>query len=1015
MIVKRYMVIPLLIWAGVSFGTPGAAVANLLVGLVAGWHSMHGHPAFLVAGAASRIEQAVDLQIFLSLGAISSLLAAAFLAERQRAEQALRDAESRTRRLNRVLRAIHEVHGLLAAEKNRRRLLQGVCEILLRTRGYVSIWVGEPDHDSRKVVPLAHAGIAAAFWKHAPITWDDSPLGRGPTGTAIRERRTVVFDDLANDPRFAPWRDPVVALGGASIASIPLIHQERLRGVLTVKADRPRAFDAEEVELLNDLANDIAHALQSLETAVALEELNATLERRVGERTCELSESEARLRLTQFSVDRVGDCVLWTHADGRVANVNEAACRTFGYSRDEFLRLTIPDLDADCPAAAYALFWEQIQVCGSFVLEHNLRRKSGEPFTGEVRVTYVEFDGKKYSFVLIRDITERKHAEQTRQMFAEEIHDLYNRAPCGYHSLDPEGTFLQINDTELQWLGYTREELVGRKQFSDLLTPESQRTFAANFPLFRQRGWVNDVEFDLVRKDGTLLPVLLNATAVTSPAGEFLRSRSTMFDDSKRRAVQNELRQARDAAESANRAKSVFLANMSHEIRTPLNAILGYTQLLQHAEALPVEAREKIRIINRSGAHLLDLINAVLEMSKIESGRVAVEPTTFDLHALLADLAGIFRLQSESKRLAFTVVNGDGLPRHLRADEPKLRQVLVNLLGNAFKFTERGRVELRAAVVEDGGSSWLRAEVEDTGAGIAPAEQSRLFQQFEQTSSGRQLQSGSGLGLAISRQFARLMGGDLTVTSREGHGSTFCLKVPVLVAGRSAAGEPAEIRHVAGLAPGQPEFRILVVDDHQENRRWLGEFLRLAGFLVREVADGEEAIRVGETWKPHLVLTDLRMPGMDGFEVTRRIKAGPRGRETVVVVLTAAVFQEEQEAILAAGAAEVLAKPIDKDFLLGRIAAHLPVRFLYTAEPETPAPANGSSAGAPLTPQALANVPATLRSALHGCVLRGDSPRLNALLQDVARLDATLGDRLRALARNYDYDTLSRLLAEPSL
>ena len=277
----------------------------------------------------------------------------------------------------------------------------------------------------------------------------------------------------------------------------------------------------------------------------------------------------------------------------------------------------------------------------------------------------------------------------------------------------------------------------------------------------------------------------------------------------------------------ANRAKSTFLANMSHELRTPMNAILGFVQLMKRDKGLNAEQRENVNIIERSGEHLLALINDVLSISKIEAGHVALNEHPFDLPRMLDGLRETFRLKAESKGLGFDVDLSDDMPRYVRGDEAKVRQVLINLLGNAFKFTETGGVVLRA--------SWRDAravfEVEDTGRGIASEEIDKLFGAFVQTESGRLSQEGTGLGLAISRSFARLMGGDITVESEPGHGTVF--RVELLLPATDAVIHESNPRPVIGLEPGQPLFRILVVDDTLENRKLLVKLLGAIGFQMR--------------------------------------------------------------------------------------------------------------------------------------------------------------------------------------
>jgi PAS domain S-box-containing protein len=716
-----------------------------------------------------------------------------------------------------------------------------------------------------------------------------------------------------------------------------------------------------------------------------------------------LRASEQRYAVTLASI---GDAVVSTDARLAITFMNPAAEWLTGWNAREALGQALAAvLDTGAGVACVADV-----LANGVAITHTgattLRRRDGELFVIDDTISPIlDARGEATGVVMVfRDVSARRQAEEAQALREAELRwrTLTESLPHLIWTALPSGVSDFFSPQCYDYLGVEYGSITGDGVWLAMLHPDDRARCAAAWEYARVNELRYDVEARLRRYDGAYRWFHSVGVPVRDSAGRVTKWFGTSTDITERKQADEAMLVAVEAAERANRAKNQFLANMSHELRTPLNGILGYAQILRRDGGLNPRQLGGIDVIEQSGDYLLTLINDILDFSRIEASRLALEPNAFRLEKFLAVITEIMRMRAREKGIALACVHANALPQVVRADERRLRQVLLNLLANAVRFTDVGGVRMTVAF---DAPATLRFAIEDTGIGIARADFDTIFEPFEQAGAAPRRSGGAGLGLAISRQLVRLMGADIHVGSTEQVGSRFWFAIDVEVVQESSGAQPDAPAPPPGVTGYEgPRRRVLVADDVAANRAVVVQMLDALGFLTVEAEDGAAALRwIGNAPADapiDLVLMDAVMPLMDGVEAIGLLKAAPRYRNVPVIAISANVSGQNRERCLAAGAEAFLDKPLSLDLLLAQVARLLDLRWTHAAMPEGQA--------APLV-----HPPPDEIAILHRLALQGNMRDLALRADYLAALDARyapFAQQVHALATGFQSRAALRLI-----
>lgn len=641
-----------------------------------------------------------------------------------------------------------------------------------------------------------------------------------------------------------------------------------------------------------------------------------------------------------------------------------------------------------------------------------------------------ELEHLSQSFILMsqklqNNLIKLQEKEQSLKQFLEAI-------PVGISVNTPDGNIFYINQQGKKLFSNQILEDNFSQNFNSNLINNNQEYLSLIQAVQEKSIYREDIE---INQENIMIPLAIWATPIYDHQGNLIYTLTTFLDITDRKKAENllqnynetlqleikqqtlEIAEAKEKAEVANHAKSAFLANMSHELRSPLNVVLGFTRLMIKGDNLSQEIKENLGIIKSSGEHLLNLINNVLDLTKIEAGKTILNCHDFSLDNLLKDIEMLFTLKAEEKNINLQICRGDNLPCFINTDGIKLRQVLINLIDNALKFTSQGMIIVtvnRSALLTEIDDKNLNKielnfSIEDTGKGIPEKELENIFQPFQQIEINKDYAEGTGLGLAISRQFINLMGGNIEVNSKKGMGSKFTFNIVVTEVNNQMITEEKIIPQVISLAKNQPNYRLLIVDDKPLNRQLLRKILQPLGFDLKEAQNGKEAITIWQQWQPDLIWLDMKMPIMDGYDTVKYIKNNSQGKNSIIIALTASALISERNLILDAGCDDFLAKPFLEIDIYRMLEKHLRVSYIYQEE-NLLTKVKLERKKVLLTSEDLKFMPLEWRKLMYENALKLNEEEMLFLINKIPEEKLQIKKQLREMINNFDIDIIIQLL-----
>jgi PAS domain S-box-containing protein len=734
---------------------------------------------------------------------------------------------------------------------------------------------------------------------------EEFPIAKTYTGYLIRNKKPLLLTSENFNELEAAGEVELAGVRSKVWLGVPLLIDDEIIGAIVLQSyDNEKAYKQSDIDLLELVSSHISIAVRR-------------------------KRKSFELRKFSIAVEQSANTIVITDTKGNIEYVNAKFTETSGYKKEEAIGINPRILNSGKQDKKYySDMWKTISSGVEWKGEFLNKSKSGKLYWERVMITPIkDFYGVITNYLAIKEeITLEKKKDEELAMSKEILRKVLDNIPIRVYWKDKESRFLGCNKSFYEGISFkSDEEVIGKTDYDWNTKEVADKTRNDELEIINTK--IPKLRFiEKFIDNGEEVIFSSNKLPFIDQNNEVIGTIGTSVNITERLKSTEKLKIATEEAISANLSKSVFLSNMSHEIRTPLNAILGYSQLLQDDDNLTKGQYENLKTINRSGEHLLALINDILDMSKIEAGRITLKNADFNFSAVLKDVERLFKFKAAEKNIQLDIINVNYVPEIIFADESKIRQVIINLIGNAIKFTPEGFVQISVENLE---GNFIKVGVKDSGIGILKEEQESVFRPFEQAKKGVKVSGGTGLGLAISKKFSNLMEGDITIESDYGKGSEFIFVFKYDESEQSNEKEEIEELKVVSLTPEMKGLKLAIVDDRFENRDILFQKLNPLGFDIQQAENGLDAVELYKKWKPDIILLDVVMPKLNGIEATRQILQLRGDHDVKIFIISASALESEQQEVMNIGATAFIKKPVHFVDLLTELVDKGNVEFIY--------------------------------------------------------------------------------------